>query len=102
ALSEAEDKLTQEVERAATLVRDESAKFTAARNEAMRKAAERIIDRGMKDVVTAFAPFGADVAQYLVAVRSALAVDWEDLLAPSPNQKEAENEETPDLDPEHA
>jgi predicted ATP-dependent protease len=106
ALSEAEDKLTQEVERAATLVRDEGAKYSAARNEAMRKAAERIIDRAMKDVVTSFARFGDDLAHYLVSVRSALAEDWEDLVTPENQQRQegdaGEGDETPDHDPEHA
>jgi predicted ATP-dependent protease len=108
ALSEAEDKLTQEVERAATLVRDEGAKYSAARNEAMRKAAERIIDRAMKDVVTSFARYGDDLAHYLVSVRRALAEDWEDLVTPENQQREAgepadgSDDATPDHDPEHA
>ena len=106
ALSEAEDKLTQEVERAADLVREESAKFSAARNEAMRKAAERLIDRAMKDIVTRFAKLGDPVARYLVSVRSALVEDWEDLVTETAEQKQAaagaEAEETPDHDPEHA
>jgi predicted ATP-dependent protease len=80
ALTQSEEKLTREVEKAAQLVRAQSAKFEAAREAAFSKAAALFIDDAMKDVVQAFGHLGEDVRRWLDRVHQALAEDWDDLV----------------------
>ena len=58
ALGEAEGALTTEVERSAQLVKQASATFEAAREEAFGQAAAALIDTTMKALIDAFAPYG--------------------------------------------
>jgi predicted ATP-dependent protease len=100
ALSEAEDRLTAEVEKAATTVRATGAKFEAARDEAFGRAAEAMIDVAVRALIDAFSPYGDDIAAYLERVRTALKADWEDLL--QPDEDDDDEKSSRDYDPEHA
>lgn len=111
ALGEAEDRLTQEVEKAAVLVREQNARFDAAREEAMRRLSETVIQRACGEMKKLLADFGPDVASYLDHVEKALVVDWADFVeqpmqAP-PTEAEvaaavANEADAPEHDPEHA
>jgi predicted ATP-dependent protease len=101
ALAEAEQRLTSEVEKAASLVRAQSAKFEQARDEAFGRAAESLIREAMKQLKDAFEECGEDVRDYLERVEEALVQDWADLVQPEEREKEGEEEER-DHDPEHA
>lgn len=100
ALAEAEERLTHEVEKAATLVRKQSARFDAARNDAYKRAAEEVIVEAMRQLTEAFSEAGEDVRDYFETVQAALVDDWADLL-PS-NQEADQDAESRDIDPEHA
>lgn len=107
ALGEAEDRLTQEVEKAAVLVREQNARFDAAREEAMCRLSEAVITRALGELKKLLADFGDDVLAYLEIVEKALVADWADFVEPmSPPQQiseaEAEASDTPEHDPEHA
>ena len=79
-LTQAEEKLTKEVDKAAHLVRAQSAGFEAAREEAFSKAASAAIDAAMKTVMAELAPLGEQVMAWLERVRLALTEDWDDLV----------------------
>jgi predicted ATP-dependent protease len=100
ALTDAEERLTSEVERAAQLVRAEGAKFQEARDEAFSKAAEALIDEMTQKVLEAFAEQGEPLTRYLQRVRQALIDDWEDLVDTA--EDDADGDGTRDHDPEHA
>ncbi|MEO6418616.1 MAG: AAA family ATPase, partial [Polyangiaceae bacterium] len=100
ALTEAEERLTSEVERAAQLVRAEGAKFQEARDEAFSRAAEALIGEMTQKVLDAFADQGEPLTRYLQRVRQALIDDWEDLVDTS--EDDADGDGTRDHDPEHA
>jgi predicted ATP-dependent protease len=80
ALTESEGKLTKEVEKAAQLVRAQSAGFEAAREEAFAKAAAVVIDEAVKALSSELAHLGQDVQTWLERVQQALAEDWDDLV----------------------
>jgi predicted ATP-dependent protease len=80
ALADSENKLTREVEKAAQLVRAQSARFDAAREAAFSEAAATVIDAAMKDVEGDFAPLGDAVREWVGRVRRALTEDWADLV----------------------
>lgn len=108
ALGEAEDRLTQEVEKAANRVREQSAQFDAAREEAMNRLAETVIRRAFADLKKLLADFGDDVAAYLDGCEKALIDDWQDFVE-QPHQMVQTEEgierveaEPADHDPEHA
>lgn len=107
ALGEAEDRLTQEVEKAAVLVREQNARFDAAREEAMSRLSEAVITRALGELKKLLADFGDDVLSYLETVEKALVADWADFVEPSAppgqmSEAEAEGSDTPEHDPEHA
>src|SRR5271170_3192211 len=72
ALTQSEEKLTREVEKAATLVRAQSAGFEAAREEIFSKAASVVIDEAVKVVLSELAHLGPDVQKWLDRVQQAL------------------------------
>jgi predicted ATP-dependent protease len=80
ALTQSEEKLTKEIEKAARLVQEQSAGFEAAREAAFSKAAAATIHKEMKAVVAELTPLGPEVAEWLERVRDALAEDWDDLV----------------------
>jgi predicted ATP-dependent protease len=80
ALTDSEEKLTREVEKAAQLVRAESAGFEAAREEVFSKAASAVIEGAMKDLGREVGQLGDDVKRWLDRVRRALIDDWDDLV----------------------
>ena len=80
ALTASEEKLTREVEKAARLVRTQSAGFEAAREAAFSKAASVVIDAAMKDLFQEFAEVGSDVRAWLESVHRELIDDWDDLV----------------------
>jgi len=120
ALGEAEDRLTHEVEKAAAAVREQSARFDAAREEAMARLSERAIVRACEEVQKLLEGLGDDVTQYIGSVEKALIADWRDFLEPEPsalraaegNSDNGQNypggsggsgdHNTPEVDPEHA
>jgi predicted ATP-dependent protease len=106
ALGEAEDRLTTEVEKAAVLVRDQNARFDAAREEAMSRLSEAVITRALGELKKLLSDFGSDVLSYLDSVEKALAADWSDFVEQGPPQQiteeQAEAQGTPEHDPEHA
>ncbi|MGD0528284.1 MAG: ATP-binding protein, partial [Polyangiaceae bacterium] len=102
ALTDSEEKLTREVEKAAQLVRAQSARFEAAREAAFSKAASQVIDEATKEVARELAHLGADVQQWLARVQQALAEDWDDLVdIDEENEQEARSREEKE-DPEQA
>jgi predicted ATP-dependent protease len=101
ALTQSEEKLTKEVEKAAQLVRAQSAGFEAAREEAFSKAAAAVIHQAMKAVVAELTPLGDEVVAWLERVREALAEDWDDLVElddehPEQQQRSREGDERDD------
>jgi predicted ATP-dependent protease len=113
ALGEAEDRLTQEVEKAANRVRAQSAQFDAAREEAMNRLAASVITRACSEVKKILVELGDDVRAYLGGCEKALTQDWQDLVEPQHQMLQAEegggggagergDPESPDNDPEHA
>jgi predicted ATP-dependent protease len=109
ALGEAEDRLTSEVEKAAGRVREQSAQFDAAREEAMSQLSETVIRRAMTEMRKVLADFGDDVAVYLEGCEKALIQDWGDFVEQSHQMVQTDDgpvervdPETGDHDPEHA
>src|SRR3984957_17138620 len=101
ALTQSEEKLTKEVEKAAGLVRAQSAGFEAAREEAFSKAASAVIHQAMKAVAAELTPLGDEIVAWLERVREALAEDWDDLVEldddhPEQQQRMREGEERDD------
>ena len=80
ALTESEDKLTREVDKAAQRVRAQSARFDAAREAVFSKAAASSIDEAIRDLEHAYGGLGQEVRSWVDRVRQALADDWEDLV----------------------
>jgi predicted ATP-dependent protease len=101
ALTESEDELTREVEKAARLVRAQSAKFEVAREEAFSKAAARVIDDALVEALREVGHLGAEVLGWLERVRQALADDWDDLVpvddAHEQEQRSREERDDPEL-----
>ncbi|HEY4016597.1 MAG TPA: ATP-binding protein [Polyangiaceae bacterium] len=93
ALNESEEKLTREVEKAARLVRVQSAGFEAAREAAFSKAAAAIIDDAMKDVLREFGDVGPDVRTWVERVHRALVEDWDDLVQLDEEDREERSRE---------
>jgi predicted ATP-dependent protease len=108
ALGEAEDRLTHEVEKAANRVREQSAQFDAAREEAMNRLAEAVISRACSELKKLLVDFGDDVRQYLEGCEKALIADWQDFVEQAPSMAPTEDgierveAEPADHDPEHA
>ena len=111
ALGEAEDRLTSEVEKAAGRVREQSAQFDAAREEAMSRLAETVIRRALGELKKLLADFGDDVAAYLDGCEKALIEDWGDFVEQPSQMVQTEDghierveqpSETGESDPEHA
>ncbi|WP_394838577.1 AAA family ATPase [Pendulispora rubella] len=104
ALNEAEERLTTEVEKAAALVRDDSARHQQARDEAFSRAAEELIRAGVQAVREGFAEHMPVLGPYFERVERALVEDWEDLVIDDGG--EGEDDESGgsgrDHDPEHA
>ncbi len=106
ALGEAEDKLTQEVEKAAELVRSTGERFHMEHGANLRRMAEAIIERAIHELVEAFGGIGDAVLAYFGAVQKALVEDWEDLVEDD-DAGDAEGDgddkrDKHDHDPEHA
>ena len=103
ALTDSEEKLTREVEKAARLVHAQSAGFEAAREAAFSKAATTVIDKAMKQMATDFGEVGSDVRAWLDRVHRALVDDWDDLVElDEDDREERSREEREREDPELA
>jgi predicted ATP-dependent protease len=115
ALTESEEKLTREVEKAARLVRVQSAGFEAAREAAFSKAASLVIDEAMKELSRHFGDVGRDMGRdagrdvgrdvlaWLERVHQALVEDWDDLVQlDDDDREERSREEREREDPELA
>ncbi len=90
ALTESEEKLSKEVEKAAQLVRAQSARFDAAREEVFSKAAAEIINESVRVVAGELSSLGDDVLSWLERVRQALCEDWDDLVGMEDEGPEAQ------------
>ena len=104
ALTTSEEKLTREVEKAARLVRAQSARFEAAREAAFSKAASFVIDGAMKDLLRDFGEVASEVRAWLQRVHQELVADWDDLveLGEADEREEKSHEEREREDPELA
>jgi|CZKU01.1.fsa_nt_gi predicted ATP-dependent protease len=101
ALTEAEAKLTREVDKAANLVRKQSAGYEAAREAAFSKAAAAIIDAGIAELGRSFGPVSPDVREWLERVRLAMVEDWNDLVEMDDDHEQERSRDDKD-DPELA
>jgi predicted ATP-dependent protease len=102
ALASAEEKLTKEVDKAAHLVRAQSAGFEAAREEVFSKAASTVINVAMDAVVKELSVLGEEVVAWLERVRHALCEDWDDLVemedeSAQMEQRSREEKDDPEL-----
>jgi predicted ATP-dependent protease len=101
ALTESEGKLAREVEKAAQLVRKQSAGFEAAREAAFSTAAATVIDGAMGELDREFGALGEDVKHWLERVHQALVEDWDDLVEmddePEQEQRTPEERDDPEL-----
>jgi predicted ATP-dependent protease len=95
-LSQAEQRLTREVEKSAALVRETSQHYEDAQRRALLVAARAVVREAMEPVVADFAAHAEGLATWLEQVTVALAEDWQDLVT------EQEEKEPSDGDPEHA
>ncbi len=102
ALTDAEGKLTREVDKAARLVRKQSAGFEAAREAAFSKAAAAIIDAAASELDRAFGALGPDVRHWLQRVHQALVEDWDDLVEMEDEQEQEQRSREERDDPELA
>jgi predicted ATP-dependent protease len=81
ALSDAEDRLTSEVEKVSLLVRAQGERFEQERDETFRKAVAEVIETVLTKLEAAFAAVNQVVAPYFAQVKQALVEDWEDLVS---------------------
>ncbi|MGD0677214.1 MAG: ATP-binding protein [Polyangiaceae bacterium] len=102
ALTDSEEKLTREVEKAAQLVRAQSAKFDAAREAAFSKAAATIIEAAIKDIERSLSALGDDLKGWLRRVHQALVDDWEDLVEIEDEEEQEKRSREEKDDPELA
>jgi predicted ATP-dependent protease len=103
ALTESEEKLTREVEKAARLVRTHNAGFEEAREAAFSKAASTVIDAAMRELVSDFAHLDREARNWLDRVKRALSEDWDDLVQSEDDERdERSREEREREDPELA
>jgi predicted ATP-dependent protease len=100
-LGQAEERLTAEVEKAATVVRARSAAADEARTEAFAEATKRLVDAAMGALAERFADAGAEVLAYLERVHELLTEDWADFVE-NENEQQQDHEQQADDDPEHA
>ncbi|HXN34399.1 MAG TPA: AAA family ATPase, partial [Polyangiaceae bacterium] len=103
ALTDSEEKLTREVEKAARLVHAQSAGFEAEREAEFSKASTTVIDKAIKQMVREFGDAGSDVRAWLGRVHKALVDDWDDLVElDDDDREERSREEREREDPELA
>lgn len=108
ALSDAEDRLTSEVEKVALLVRAQGERFEQERDETFRKAVAEVIETVLTKLEAAFATVSRVVTPYFAQVKQALIEDWEDLVSDdngsggSGNGGSDDGSGGEDHDPEHA
>lgn len=102
ALTESEEKLTREVDKAAHHVRAHGARFDAAREAAFSKAAAEVIEGAMKEVTRSIAPLGGEVRSWVERVRQALVDDWEDLVEVDDEEEQEKRSREEKDDPELA
>jgi len=104
ALTESEDKLTREVDKAAQRVRAQSARFDAAREEVFSQAAASSIDEAIRGLEQGYGGLGPEVRSWVDRVRQALVDDWEDLVEieeeaqhEKPSREAREDRDDPEL-----
>ncbi len=109
ALTDSEGKLTREVEKAAQLVRKQTAGHAEAREAAYSSAAAGIVETAMQELERSLPDVDAEARRWFGRVRRALAEDWRDLVEAEHDHgggegSEARDERTPEErdDPELA
>ena len=95
-LNEAEERLTSEVQKAAELVRVQTQQVEQARDHALQKIAELLVEHAVKETRASCDDLGAVVGPYFDQVAAALIEDWTDFVT------EDDDEGSKDEDPEHA
>ncbi|MGH7272028.1 MAG: AAA family ATPase, partial [Polyangiaceae bacterium] len=80
ALADSEGKLTREVEKAALLVRKQSAGFDVAREAAFSRSAATIIDAAMAELRVSLQTLDDEVKRWLSRMEQAMTEDWHDLV----------------------
>jgi predicted ATP-dependent protease len=104
-LTESEGKLTREVDKAAQLVRKQTAGHAQAREAAYSSAAAGIIETAMHDLERQLPDVDAEARRWFGRVRRALVEDWRDLVEhEQADDVDARDERTPEErdDPELA
>jgi predicted ATP-dependent protease len=96
ALTESEDKLTREVDKAANHVRAQSARFESAREAAFRATASSVIEESMKEFAKAVDGLGEDLWGWVARVKQALVDDWQDLVEMDEEDEKPPREEKDD------
>lgn len=105
ALAEAEQKLTDEVSKAAELVQHAGARFQAARIAAHEDAAHALVASGLAVLRKELGALVPLLEPYLEQVQRALLIDWDDFLEDLEPQAKGDSEpdnEGREDDPEHA
>jgi predicted ATP-dependent protease len=102
ALTDSEEKLTREVEKAAQRVRTQSARYDAAREAAFSKAAAAIIESAMKDAQRSFSHLGEGVRTWLARVQRELVEDWADFVEIDDEDEQEKRSREEKEDPELA
>jgi predicted ATP-dependent protease len=105
ALTESEGRLTREVEKAAQLVRKQTAGNAEAREAAFSSAAAGIIEAALHELERSLPDVDAEAHRWFGRVRRALVEDWRDLVEIDEGDREdSRDERTPDErdDPELA
>ena len=98
ALTESEEKLAREVEKAARLVRTQNAGFEEAREAAFSKAAAAVIEVAMTELAREFVDLGSDARAWLDRLKRALVEDWDDLVRSDGGEREDPSREERDHD----
>lgn len=101
-LTESEEKLTREVDKAAHHVRTHGARFDAARQAAFSKAAAEVVEAAMKDVTRSIVAMGGEVRAWMDRVQQALIDDWEDLVEVDDEDEQEKRSREDKDDPELA
>jgi len=101
ALTDSEDKLTREVDKAAQHVRTQGARFDAAREAVLGTAAGTVIEGAMKEFARSLDGLGDEVWGWFARVKQALVEDWHDLVTLE-EEEDQEKRSRDETDPELA
>lgn len=102
-LNEAEERLTDAVQKAADVVRKQTQQVEHVRDQALQKIAEMLVERAVKETRDACAELGSVVNGYFDQVAAALNDDWTDFVTTEESESSGDgDDEGKEQDPEHA